>query len=87
MFGFFRRLIKAENNRPAVTETQPESEAEASLIRACRARFGPPPRSLSADDAEACRLSLLPELEAEFRESNDPRLRILADQQALLDRG
>src|SRR5262245_39677660 len=87
MFGFFRRLLGAESNRSAVTETAPESEVQVNLIRACRARFGSPPRSLSAADTVACQLSLAPELEAMFRDSNDPLLRILADQQILLNRG
>jgi hypothetical protein len=85
MFGFFRRLLGAENERPPVVETAPESEAD--LIRACRKRFGLPPRSLDAADTEACRLSLLPAMEATFRQANDPVLHILADQEALRDRG
>jgi hypothetical protein len=87
MLGFFRRLFKAEPDRPAVFEGGPASEAQGALIRACRERFGLPPRALSAAEVESCRLNVAPELEAAFRESNDPMLRILADQQALLDRG
>jgi hypothetical protein len=87
MFRFFRRLIGAADVRPAVIETAPESEAEVGLIRACRTRFGPPPRVLGPADADAYRLRLEPELEAMFRESGDPMLRILADQEALRDRG
>jgi hypothetical protein len=87
MFGFLRRLLKTEPDRPAVTGTGPESGAQAALIRSCRDRFGLPPRALSVAEVEACRLNVAPELEAAFRASNDPMLRILADQQALLERG
>src|SRR5262245_18181636 len=35
MFSFFRRLLKAEPDRPAVIETGPESKAQVAMIRAC----------------------------------------------------
>src|SRR5262249_9788146 len=76
----------ADHRLPA-DEPDPESEAEVALIRACRARFGRPPRVLRAADVDACRLSLQPALEASFRKNNDPLLWILADQAALRDRG
>jgi hypothetical protein len=87
MLGFFRRLLGAGDEQPAVIETGPESEAEAGQIRSCRDLFGPPPRTLGAADAKAFQLSLVPEMEAVFRQTNDPMLRILADQHALRDRG
>ncbi len=65
----------------------PESELEVDIIDACRERFGPPPRSLHATDAKACRLELPSQLEDLFAQTNDPMLRILVDQSLLRDRG
>ena len=87
MFAFLRRLLKAEDVNLLAAEATPESETEVALIRACRSLFGSTPRSLVAEDIQALRLNLAPELETAFRESNDPMLRILADQPALRDRG
>lgn len=87
MFGFLRRLFKPDGDTPAVADLGPESNAQLAALNGCRERFGPPPRTLDAVDIEACRLNVSPELEAAFRESNDPMLRILSDQRALLDRG
>ncbi|VTT97577.1 Uncharacterized protein OS=Planctomyces brasiliensis (strain ATCC 49424 / DSM 5305 / JCM 21570 / NBRC 103401 / IFAM 1448) GN=Plabr_4597 PE=4 SV=1 [Gemmataceae bacterium] len=87
MFDFLRPLIAPDDQEPGAVDTGAEVPAQANQIRASRARFGPPPRVLSTADAEACRLTLLPELEAAFRASDDPMLRILADRQRLLDRG
>ena len=84
MFDFLRCLLGA---RPAVTENGPGSEAEANLIRACRDRFGPPPRTLGATEWDACRLNVVPELVAAFRAKSDPMLGILTDHDALRDRG
>jgi hypothetical protein len=86
MFGFFRRRTK-ESERPAVTESCPELEAETRVIRTCRDRFGSPPRALDATALEACRLSLTPEVNTVFTLINDPLLRILAEQSRLRDRG
>jgi hypothetical protein len=85
--GFFRRLFKAESDLSAVIEPGPESEDQTAFIRGCRDRFGLPPRALSVAEVEASRLNVDPALEAAFRKSKDPMLRILADQQALLERG
>lgn len=87
MFDFLRRLFKGADDGWDMTQPTPELEAEAAVIRACRARFGVTPRSLGAADAEACRLSLTPEVHAMFTETCDPLLRIIADQEALRNRG
>ena len=87
MFDFFRRLLGGQDEPAAVAEIGPESGAEAALLRAVRSRFGWPPREFGAAEADACRLTLDPELEALFRRANDPMLRILADQQGLWERG
>jgi TPR repeat protein len=65
----------------------PESRIEIDLIRACRARFGPPPRALAAADAAACRIRLMPSQEASYQKGADRLLLILADQELLLARG
>lgn len=70
-----------------VLEAGPESQAEAELIQACRDRIGQSPRSLSASESAQFRLSLMPDLEAALRSTNDPMLRILDDNEALRNRG
>jgi hypothetical protein len=87
MFDFFRRFFAAMPDRPAIMETGAESEIQHALIRACRDRIGLPPRKLIVAELEACQLNVDPEMEARFRESSDPMLRILADQQKLLEGG
>jgi hypothetical protein len=87
MFNFLRRRFKADPNDPLVIESGPESEVQSALLHDCRVRFGLAPRVLSGVEMEACRLNVVPELEASFRQSKDPMLRILRDQQKLLERG
>ncbi len=57
------------------------------LLLACRERFGPAPRSLSAAQAEQFRLRLYPVFENVLRELSDPILRNFTDQDLLRDRG
>jgi hypothetical protein len=87
MFGFFRKRDPAADFLRAAGEAEPERPGEVDLLRSCRALFGTPPRSLSAADARACRLTLTPEVERLFVGSGDDLLRVLADQEALRDRG
>ncbi len=87
MLDFFRRLFRGTDEGPPAADSMPEVEADARAIRACRARIGEPPRSLDEASAETFRLSLMPEVAALFKETRDPMLRILADQEALRERG
>jgi hypothetical protein len=87
MLDFLRRLFAVGAPSPMLERTAPEVEMEATIIRECRAQFGDPPRSLHPADAQACRLSLTPEVAGLFEESRDPMLRILADQACLRVRG
>src|SRR5207247_11253410 len=83
--GFFRKRKQAADFLRAVGESEPERQVEATILRACRDLFGPPPRPLSTLSAD--RLTLPPELEEAFVESKDGLLRILEDQDRLLPRG
>jgi hypothetical protein len=91
MFGFFRKRATprtpAADLLRAAAEAEPERPDEVQLLRACRERFGAPPRQLAAADARACRLTLTPDVDQLFRRDRDPLLRILADQHVLRDRG
>ncbi len=87
MLDFFRRLFGGGIESVAEADSSPEPGDETSMIGACRARFGSPPRSLDATDSDACRLTLTPDVDSLFKQGNDPMLRILADQAALRDRG
>jgi hypothetical protein len=87
MFGFFRRRKQADEFLRAAGEAEPEDRGEVAALQACRERFGPPPRSLGPDDAEAFRLALDPELEEAFAADDDKLLRVVEEQDALRDRG
>jgi hypothetical protein len=84
LFGLSRKsdAVAADLLR-AAGEAEPEREPEVSVIRSCRERFGDAPREFRTGD----RITLDPELERAFVESNDGLLRILQDQDALLTRG
>jgi hypothetical protein len=87
MLGFLRRILGGVDDTPVVLEAGPESALESQLIHACRAKLGPRPRTLSASEAADFRLRLMPDLEDVFRETHDPMLRILDDNESLRNRG
>lgn len=90
MFDFLRRLFglapagdrKADFVR-AASEAEPERPGEAALLHACREALGPPPRACRPED----RLALSPELEHALVSTGDGLVRILKDQDRLLERG
>jgi hypothetical protein len=87
MLGFFRRWFEARREGPASVPDPPVEEAESGVIRACRERFGRPPRALAGPAAEACRLHLNPQFASLLAMARDPLLRIPEDQPALCARG
>jgi hypothetical protein len=87
MLEFFRRQFGRQGMGAGAVDGEPENPGEVALIQGCRARFGPPPRTLSPFDAACCQIRLTPEVDASFRKVSHPLLRVLTDQAALRDRG
>ena len=85
--GSVPKRVPATDLLRAVREPHPERPFEVDLIRSCRERFGSPPRRLSASDAEACRLTLSPEVERSCRKHGDALITIVDEQHLLRDRG
>lgn len=93
MFDFIRSLFgrpqQDESSKAAAqflraaADAEPEREDEVRVIRACRDRFGPIPRSCRPED----QISVSAELKKVFVECKDDLLTILKNQKVLLTGG